>query len=169
MADPAFAALRDASGGLDRRAVRRILPYGDDFLFVDHIFRLTDDEIEAGYTVPADAPYIRSHFEGLPIMPGALLGEGMAQAGTLLIRYNLEDHRRMDILAFQIDSARFLSPARPGDSLLYRVRLLRLRRHVARLEGETTIGERRVCRANLVLAIVERDQLRLELETFDKS
>ena len=34
--------LRGAGGGLDREAVRTILPYGDDFLFVDRVARLMD-------------------------------------------------------------------------------------------------------------------------------
>ena len=52
------------------------------------------------------------------------MGEGMAQAGTLLVRYNLDEHEKYDILAFQIESARFPGPAQPGD------------RHPARAERE---------------------------------
>jgi 3-hydroxyacyl-[acyl-carrier-protein] dehydratase len=169
MAEAAIDSLRDSSGRLDRAALRSILPYGDDFLFVDEVTRLTEEEIEASYTVPTESPFIRAHFEGLPIMPGVLIGEGMAQAGALVVRYNLEDHQTRDILAFQIDSARFTSPARPGDRLLYRVRLSKLRRHVARLEGEVLVRERQICKARIVLAIIERDKLRLELEALDKS
>lgn len=102
-------------------------------------------------------------------MPGVLIGEGMAQAGTLVVRYNLENHQTHDILAFQIESARFTRPARPGDHLQYRVRLIKLRRYVAKLEGEVLVGGREICKARMVLAIIERDKLRLELEALDKS
>lgn len=169
MAEAAFDSLRDSTGRLDRAAIRSILPYGDDFLFVDEVTHLTLEEVEAGYTIPTDSPFIRSHFEGLPIMPGVLIGEGMAQAGTLMVRYNLEDHQIHDILAFQIDSARFTGPARPGDRLQYRVRLVKLRRHVARLEGEVLVGGHEICKARIVLAIIERDKLRQELEALAKS
>lgn len=167
MAEAAIDSFRDSSGRLDRAALRSILPYGEDFLFVDEVTRLTQDEVEASYTIPTDSLFLRAHFEGLPIMPGVLIGEGMAQAGTLTVRYNLEDHQTRDILAFQIESARFTSPARPGDRLEYRVRLVKLRRHVARLEGEVLVGEREICRARIVLAIIERDKLRQELEALD--
>lgn len=165
MADGAAAIdqLRDPEGRLDREAIRAILPYGNDFLFVDEITKLTATEIEAHYTVPAETFFIRSHFEGLPIMPGVLVGEAMAQAGTLLVRYNLEEHADKDLLAFQIDSARFPSPAQPGDCLRFRIQLLKLRRRAARLEGTAFIGEREVCKARLVLGIIEREQLRAEL------
>lgn len=165
MADsrPAIDSLRNAQGGLDRSAIRRILPYGEAFLFVDGVTRLTLREVDAFYHIPVEAPYVEAHFVGLPIMPGVLVGEGLAQAGTLVVRYNLEDHRAYDILAYQIESARFPSPAQPGDEVRYEIRLLRMRRGAARLEGEARVGTREVCRVRLVLAIVDRRHLQSEL------
>lgn len=164
MVNSAIDGLRDTNGRFDREAVRSILPYGDDFLFVDEVTKLTGDLIEASYTIPDSSPFLRAHFDGLPLMPGVLVGEGMAQAGTLMVRYNLEDHREKDILAFQIESARFPGPAQPGDRLDYRVRLLKLRHRVARLEGEALVGDREVCKARIMLGIIDRKELRAELE-----
>ena len=169
MTRAAIDSLRDSTGCLDRAALRSILPYGDDFLFVDDVAKLTDTEVEASFAVPTDAPFVRSHFVGLPIMPGVLVGEGMAQAGSLVVRYNLENHHLHDLLAFQIEHARFSHAARPGDRLDYHVRLLRLRRQVARLEGEVRVAGREICQARMVLAIIERDKLQQELEALGKS
>lgn len=155
--------MRGSSGSLTRKNLLSILPYGDEFLFVDEVTRLTVSEVDARFKIPMDAPYIRSHFAGFPIMPGVLIGEGMAQAGTLLIRYNLESHRDKDILALEIESASFPAPALPGDTLDFHVRLLKLRRSAARLSGMASVGDRQVCRAQLVLAIVERHTLQAEL------
>lgn len=161
--------LRNSSGGLDRQAVQTILPYGGDFLFVDEVTELTTERVEASFSIPATSPYLRAHFDGLPLMPGVLMGEGMAQAGTLMVRYNLPDHQEKDILAFQIEGARFSSPAQPGDRLDYRVRLVKLRSRVARLEGEALVGDREVCKAQIVLGIVSRLELRSELEALKTS
>jgi len=168
MANSAIDGLRDTHGRFDRDAIRSILPYGDDFLFVDEVSGLTEDRVEASYTIPAGSPYLRAHFAGLPLMPGVLVGEGMAQAGALMVRYNLENHLDKDILAFQIESARFSGPAQPGDRLDYRVRLLNLRSPVARLEGEAFVGDREVCKARIVLGIIDRKDLRSELEALKK-
>lgn len=165
----AIDELRDSDGRLDRTALRAILPYGADFLFVDEVTHLTTTEVEAYYTVPTDAPYIRSHFVGLPIMPGVLVGEGMAQAGTLLVRYNLKEHQNKDILAFQIENARFPGPAQPGDRLRFQVELVNLRSRAARLAGTASIGGREVCKARLVLGIIEREKLRSELSSLEES
>ncbi len=161
--------LRRADGTLDRAALRKILPYGEEFLFVDRVERLTEEEVEASFRVPDDAPYLRAHFVGLPLMPGVLIGEGMAQAGTVLVRYRLEDPASRDLLALEIERARFHSPARPGDALDFRVRLVTADSRAARLEGRATVGGRTVCRARLVLAIVERQTLRAHLAAADSA
>lgn len=159
----AIDRLRNPEGGLDRQALRQILPYGEAFLFVDEVTRLESAKIEAIYRIPEAAPFIEAHFVGLPLMPGVLIGEGLAQAGTVMVRYNLEQHADKDLLAFQIESARFLSPAVPGDTLQYYVKLTKLRQRAARLEGEAFVGDRCVCKADLVLAIVDRQLLKTEL------
>ena len=152
-------SLKGADGRLDRQALRTILPYGDDFLFVDSVTRLTDREVDATFRIPPDSPYVRSHFVGLPLMPGALICEGVAQAGTIIVRYNLESPADKDILAFQVESARFPSAARPGDSLRYRVRVLTMSSRAARLEGEAEVDDRVVCKARVVVGITDRKAL----------
>ena len=156
-------SLKRADGRLDRQALRTILPYGDDFLFVDSVTRLTDREVDATFRIPPDSPYLRSHFVGLPLMPGALICEGVAQAGTIIVRYNLESPADKDILAFQVESARFPSAARPGDSLRYRVRVLTMSSRAARLEGEAEVDDRVVCKARVVVGITDRKALEAKL------
>ena len=155
--------LRDPDGSRDRRALLQILPYGEDFMCIDRVVRLGSEEVEATYRIPESAPFVEAHFVGLPLMPGVLIGEGMAQAGTVMVRYNLEDHASKDLLAFQIDNARFLAPAVPGDTLRFHVELTKMRPRAARMEGEAFVGDRRVCKAELVLAIVDRRLLKAEL------
>lgn len=166
----AIDRLRNPDGSLDREAIRQILPYGDDFLFVDQVTKLAERELEANYSIPPTAPYLEAHFRGLPIMPGALLVESFAQAGALMVRYNLtppEDPttpREVDILGHHVESARVLSPALPGERLLFRAELKTFSRRAARVVGEVHVGRRLVGRIRMVLAIIEREALRREIE-----
>ena len=152
--------LRDASGGLDRRALLSILPYGEEFLFIDAVRRLDPERAEATFRIPDDAPYLRAHFRGLPVMPGALVAEGCAQTGTLLVRYNLEDQAAKVVLGMQIDRARFPAPAVPGETLLYTVRLTALDARAARVEGEARTGERRIATLRVVVGIIDQAAFR---------
>ena len=123
--------LRGTDGGLDRQAIRGLLPYGDDFLFVDQVIRLDERQIETRWRIPDHAPYLDGHFRGLPVMPGALMREAFAQAGSLLVRYHLESSEDADIVGTHVESARFLSPALPGDLLTFEVHLKTLSRRAA--------------------------------------
>jgi len=157
-------ALRQADGCLDRAAIRKILPYGDDFLFVDRVAQLTSEDVEASFEIPEQSAYLGAHFADLPVMPGVLIGEGLAQAGSLIVRYNLPDAKEKHVLGLAIESARFLAPAQPAETLTYRVRLVTSSRRVARLEGDVCVGDRRVCQARLVVAIVDARAFRKRLE-----
>lgn len=156
--------LRDDDGTLDRDAVRTVLPYGDEFLFVDRVLRLTEDEVETHFRIPPSAPYLDAHFRGLPIMPGALMSEAFAQAGAILVRYHLDSPESKDVVGHHVESARFLTPALPGDLLHFRVHLETMSRHAARLAGGAWIGERQVGRMRVVVAILEREALRRQIE-----
>ena len=156
--------LRGEDGTLDRDAVRTLLPYGDDFLFVDRVTALSEREVATDFRIPDRAPYLDGHFRGLPIMPGALMSEAFAQAGAILVRYNLESPEGVDIVGHHVESARFLSLALPGDPLRFRVRLETMSRRAARLAGDARIGERRVGRMRVVVAIMAREDLRREVE-----
>lgn len=158
-------ALRQPDSSLDRAAVKQILPYGDDFLFVDRVSRLTSQEVEASFLIPEQSAYLRSHFVDLAVMPGVLIGEGLAQAGSLVVRYNLTSPEPQHVLGLEIERARFHSPAQPAETLIYRVRLTASNRRAARLEGDVWVDERKVCQAKLVVAVVNRQAFRKRIES----
>jgi 3-hydroxyacyl-[acyl-carrier-protein] dehydratase len=155
----AIDRLRDADGGLGREAVRSLLPYGEAFLFVDRVRALDERSVMAEYSVPDDAPWIRAHFPGFPLMPGALVAEGLGQAGTLILRYRLAPSAGKDLIGLAIERARFHEPARPGDLLTYHVTAKTVGSRAARLEGTAAVGERRIGTARFVVGIVDRAAL----------
>jgi 3-hydroxyacyl-[acyl-carrier-protein] dehydratase len=156
--------LRDRSGGLDGAAVRALLPYGEAFLFVERVRSLDERTVEASYTVPHDSPWVEAHFPGFPLMPGALVVEGLGQAGSLIVRYGLAAPDAKDVVALELERARFLEPVRPGQRLVYRVTLLTLGSRAARLQGEAWVGERRVATARFVVGMLDRAAIRKKLE-----
>src|SRR5919205_1829385 len=69
--------------------------------------------------------YFADHFPGYPVMPAALLLEGLAQAGGILVG-EANDFREKVVLA-KIPRARFHAEALAGQELVYDARLVQLR------------------------------------------
>src|ERR671929_2292468 len=65
------------------------------------------------------------HFPGYPVMPGALLLEGLAQTGGILVG-EANDFREKVVLA-KVPSARFHREAAPGETLTYTAQIVDLR------------------------------------------
>jgi 3-hydroxymyristoyl/3-hydroxydecanoyl-(acyl carrier protein) dehydratase len=154
--------LKDEKGCLDSNAIKQIIPYEYPFLMIDRITSLDKNKAVAIKNVTADEWFFRGHFSGFPIMPGALIIEGMGQAATLLVRYNLENHHTKDVLAFRIKEAKFSAPAFPGDQLKYEVALMGQDERGALLQGKVIKEEKTIAEASLMLAVVDRKEFRAQ-------
>lgn len=84
--------------------------------------------------------HLHDHLPGYPVMPGALIVEGFAQCGGLLVGEHLNYSGNM-ILA-KVPKALFHVPARPGDTLTYRVTLEDINAEGAMISGTAHVGER---------------------------
>lgn len=151
---------KDEKGEISRENIKKIIPYEDPFLFIDKVLSLTKKEIIAVKEIKADEPYFKGHFRGFPIMPGALIVEGIGQAATLLVRYNLPNHEEKDILAYKIRSAKFFRPTFPGHTLTYKAKLTFMLKKIAFVSGKIFRGEKPVSKVKMVLAIVDKNQFR---------
>jgi len=71
---------------LDIQDILRILPHRYPFLLIDRVIDLTRKQrIVAIKNVTINEPFFSGHFPGLPIMPGVLIVEAIAQAGGALL------------------------------------------------------------------------------------
>lgn len=61
------------------------LPYGNDFLFVDAIEKVTDTGISGHYHFKETEYFYKAHFKVNPITPGVILIECMAQIGLVCL------------------------------------------------------------------------------------
>ncbi len=152
--------LKGENGEIDSNAIKQIIPYEMPFLMIDKVKSLEKNKIIAIKNTTANEEFFKGHFSGFPIMPGALIVEGMGQAATMLIRYNLENHQEKDVLAYKIKEAKFASPTFPGDTLRYEIALLGQDERGGLCSAKAFVGDKVVAEAQMMLAVVDRKEFR---------
>jgi 3-hydroxyacyl-[acyl-carrier-protein] dehydratase len=100
--------------------------------------------------------YFGEHFPGYPVMPAALILEGLAQTGGILVG-EANDFREKVVLA-KIPWARFHCDVLAGAQLLYDVELLHLRPEGAAVQGRVTAADAPVAEAELFFAHLDQSR-----------
>jgi len=152
--------LKNEKGEIDINGIKQIIPYDYPFLMVDKVLSLDKKKIIAIKNVAANEEYFKGHFVGFPILPGALMVEGLGQSATLLVRYNLENHYEKEILAYKIKETKFSAPVFPGDTMKYEVALMGQDDRGAMLQGKISVNDKTVAECSLMLAVVDRKEFR---------
>jgi len=143
-------------GAIAAHEILSILPHRFPFLLVDRVRELAPERIVAIKNVSFGEPFFQGHFPGMPIMPGVLLVEAMAQAGGILAaRTSSFDPARQVVLFMAIDGVKFRKPVTPGDQLVIEVVPLRKGR-IWKMKGEITVDGAVVCQAEFLATMADR-------------
>jgi 3-hydroxyacyl-[acyl-carrier-protein] dehydratase len=113
---------------MDIMAIMAILRHRYPFLMVDRIVEYSREHVIGYKNVTINEPFFQGHFPGEPVMPGVLTLESMGQVASILAMVNLGD-KLEDKIAFLtgVEKARFRKPIRPGDRLVTKAELLKVR------------------------------------------
>ena len=141
----------------DSQAIQDILPHRYPFLLVDRIIELVPAERIVGVKqVTTNEPFFQGHFPGMPVMPGVLQIEALAQVGAILALREFEDRSSKIPLFSGIESARFRRPVVPGDTLLLEVIALRAGRKVQKMRGIATVDGNVTAETEILCVIADR-------------
>ena len=145
---------------LDIIDIFRILPHRFPFLLIDRVIEIQRKQrIVAIKNVTINEPFFAGHFPNLPIMPGVLIVEAIAQAGGALLLTEVEDRTDKLIMFTGIERAKFRRPVVPGDQLRIEVELkswkARPRMIAVRMEGMVYVGAKRVAEAIVSCQLVD--------------
>jgi 3-hydroxyacyl-[acyl-carrier-protein] dehydratase len=104
--------------------------------------------------VTFNEPFFQGHFPHLPIFPGVLIMEALAQATALLTSQSDEKLGKGTVYYLAgIDNARFKRQVVPGDQLMLDVKCLKNRRNIwtfdcrAEVEGDLAASAQIMCAA----------------------
>lgn len=140
---------------MDINEVMKHLPHRYPFLLVDRVLEFeTGKSLRAIKNVTVNEPFFQGHFPHVPVMPGVLIMEALAQA-TGILSFKTTGNLPTDQSLYYfvgIDKARFRKPVEPGDQLILEVELERRIRDVWKFKGVASVNGEIVASANLMCA-----------------
>ncbi|CAM3717285.1 3-hydroxyacyl-ACP dehydratase FabZ [Rheinheimera salexigens] len=131
-----------------------LLPHRYPFLLIDRVLDYTPGEsLTALKNVSINEPIFTGHFPNMPIFPGVLILEALAQATGILGFKTVTERSDNELYLFAgIDDARFKRPVVPGDQMILEVKFLKERRNIWKFYGEARVDGQVVCSAELMCA-----------------
>lgn len=122
------------------------------YLLIDRIQRLEfNKQVQAIKNVALSEDVFSDHFFGFPVMPGALLIEALAQAGTVLLEVSSNFEKKAILV--MVDEAKFRTLVRPGDQLSVVGTVLSSDGDFVQMDGAVSVAEHRVMTARLTFAV----------------
>ncbi len=157
MTEPALAT----SVLLTTSQIEQLIPHRWPFLLVD---RIVEEDRERGYirgekAVTATEWYFQGHFPGLPVMPGVLQVEALAQTMAVYVARTEGFGSRMGLFA-AIDEVRFKRLVQPGDRLSLEITMEKLGRRMGRGRAVASVDGEVACEGILSFIIPPEGALR---------
>jgi 3-hydroxyacyl-[acyl-carrier-protein] dehydratase len=137
---------------LSQADIKKIIPHRDPFLFIDEIIEIDEKSAVGVKYIDKDEYYFKGHFPELPVMPGVLIIESIAQVGAVILLRDPKYHGKIAYFT-GIKEAKFRRSVVPGDKLVIHCTLTKIRGAFGFGEGKAFVNGELVCETTLSFAV----------------
>ena len=104
---------------VDLSLIQRIIPHRYPFLLVDKVRDVVIGQSAVGIkNVTFNEPQFQGHFPGMPIFPGVMIIEAMAQTSGILVGLTADlVDKNANVFFMGVDGVKFRRKVVPGDVL----------------------------------------------------
>ncbi len=121
--------------------IMEIIPHRYPFLLVDKVEIFINGKKGIGYkNVTINEPFFQGHFPNMPIMPGVLIMEAMAQVGAVVL-LSEEKHKGKTPYFAGINKVRFKKKVLPGDILKMDIEIIKVRGSIGIGKGAAFVDD----------------------------
>jgi 3-hydroxyacyl-[acyl-carrier-protein] dehydratase len=138
---------------LNIEEIMNIIPHRPPFLFVDKI-EITEEGVKGtGYkNVTINEYYFKGHYPDMPVMPGVIIVETLAQVGAVILLSQEKLKGKTPYFA-GINKFRFKKKVKPGDTLRMEVEIIKSRKTIGIGDAKAYVGDDLVAQGELMFAI----------------
>lgn len=151
-----YAKILTSKSVITHDEITKILPHRYPFLLIDKIVSIESfKQIIAIKNVTNNEEFFTGHFPQMPIMPGVLIVEAMAQASgvlgikSIMQRDNLSIENPGTVFLMSVDGVKFRQPVIPGDVLIIKSVIEKTRGDICICNCETFVLDKKVCEATI--------------------
>ncbi len=140
---------------LDINRIKQILPHRYPFLLVDRILETDNEKRIVGLkNLTVNEEFFNGHFPSIPVMPGVLQLEAMAQTAGVLMLKRSENRGKMAYF-MSMENVKYRKLVVPGDQLIIEIDVLKWKSKTGKVHGAAYVNGEIASEADLMFAFVE--------------
>lgn len=138
--------------------IMAVIPNRFPIYYLDAVTEFKDEtHITAVKNLTMNEDFFQGYFPNEPIMPGTLIVEALAQAGSLLILKSTAFEGKTAYIG-GINKAQFLEFVRPGDTLFLNFDIQKIKGPVGTAKAWATVGDKIVTECEFTFIVGDKEQ-----------
>ena len=144
---------------MDVKRILRLMPHRYPMLLVDRVIEMDGDRRALGVkNVTMNEPFFQGHYPGMPVMPGVLIVEALAQLSGLLLSRKLEHSGKIPML-LSLDKVKLRRPVVPGDQLILESENIRVKARTGHVRCKAYVGDQIAAEAEIKFMLVDSEMM----------